>query len=587
MKNFKRIFALMLTTIMVFTLGIAAGMTASADDDIVISITAPDSNTNYVYSAYQVFKGDLVDGKLLNIDWGTGINSSDVDDLLEALQEDDNLMDGTDYIFADCETAAQVAEVLAEYDDDSDIARAFADVVSGYLASSATATSTYNTTSKTYDIVPEAVGYYLIKNTDTTNNPKTRFMLEVLGKKTDAVAKAILPTLDKKIDTGTSKVSQNSAQVGDTVNFVLTSKVPDMTGYDKYFFIINDTLSKGFTFDPTSVVVKIGDATATPLALNNGYTVSASTTSDSTKIQIVFKNFIQYNTSTYDDADITVTYSATVNKDADLTAAGNLNSANLTYSNDPNYDYKGTTGTDPNPDVPGSGEPTGTTPNSETKTYLTSIKVIKVDDSATPQALTGAEFQLKLSSGNITSLIIGYQFVADDTTAATYYKLTDGSYTTTAPGSSTDPRYASTSTKYKKVALDGTQDIPTAAATITGYVDDDGYLTFKGLNAGTYTLTELVAPAGYNKLLEDITFTINGAYDSTSSAFVWSTTTGSKATYDSTNNVFEVTVVNKAGTTLPSTGGMGTKLFYILGSLMVIGSVIMLVTKKRVATAEK
>ena len=583
MKNFKRIFALMLTTIMVFTLGIAASMTASADDDILISIKAPDDNTNYVYSAYQVFKGDLVDGKLLNIDWGTGIDSTKTDSLLAALKADTKLTDGTNNIFKDCKNAAQVAEILAEYENDSDIAFEFAEVVSGYLASTATATSTYNTTSKTYDIAPAAVGYYLIKNTDTTNNPKTRFMLEVLGKKTNAVAKAILPTLDKKIDTGTSKVSQNSAQVGDTVSFELTSKVPDMTGYDKYFFIINDTLDKGFTFDPTTVVVKIGD---TPLTINTDYTVSAST-SDSTKIQIVFKNFIQYNTSTDIGKDITVTYNATINQYANVTAAGNLNSANLTYSNDPNYDYKGETGTDPNPDVPGSGEPTGTTPNSETKTYLTSIKVIKVDDSATPQALTGAEFELKLKNGTITSVIIGYQFVADDTTAATYYKLTDNSYTTTAPDGTNDALYASTTQKYKKVTLDGTQTVPAAAAAITGYVDDNGYLTFKGLNAGEYTLTELVAPAGYNKLLDGITFTINGAYDNDTKAFVWSTTTGSKATYDSTNNVFEVTVVNKAGTTLPSTGGMGTKLFYILGSLMVIGSVIMLVTKKRVATAEK
>lgn len=584
MKNFKRIFALMLTTIMVFTLGIAAGMTASADDDILISIKAPDDNTNYVYSAYQVFKGDLVDGKLLNIDWGTGIDSTKTDSLLAALKADTKLTDGTNNIFKDCKNAAQVAEILAEYENDSDIAFEFAEVVSGYLASTATATSTYNTTSKTYDIAPAAVGYYLIKNTDTTNNPKTRFMLEVLGQKTNAVAKAILPTLDKKIDTGTSKVSQNSAQVGDTVSFELTSKVPDMTGYDKYFFIINDTLDKGFTFDPTTVVVKIGE---TPLTINTDYTVSAASTTDSTKIQIVFKDFIQYNTSTDIGKDITVTYNATINQYANVTAAGNLNSANLTYSNDPNYDYKGETGTDPNPDVPGSGEPTGTTPNSETKTYLTSIKVIKVDDSATPQALTGAEFELKLKNGTITSVIIGYQFVADDTTAATYYKLTDGSYTTTAPDGTNDALYASTTQKYKKVTLDGTQTVPAAAAAITGYVDDDGYLTFKGLNAGEYTLTELVAPAGYNKLLDGITFTINGAYDNDTKAFVWSTTTGSKATYDSTNNVFEVTVVNKAGTTLPSTGGMGTKLFYILGSLMVIGSVIMLVTKKRVATAEK
>ena len=198
-------------------------------------------------------------------------------------------------------------------------------------------------------------------------------------------AKTDVPTVDKNIKEGDTSVKANNASIGDVINYEVKSAVPDMTGYTKYFFVLNDTMSKGLTFN-NDVAVTIGGTTLGA----NKYTVAYNTdTTGITTIEIVIKNFINY---TKGDA-ILVTYSATLNQDASLDpVAGNPNKVQLTYSNNPNVDGKG----DPkNPDKPGEGAPTGKTPESETKTYVTGIKLTKVDGQNKNQTLTGAKFEIK------------------------------------------------------------------------------------------------------------------------------------------------------------------------------------------------
>lgn len=95
-----------------------------------------------------------------------------------------------------------------------------------------------------------------------------------------------------------------------------------------------------------------------------------------------------------------------------------------------------------------------------------------------------------------------------------------------------------------------------------------GTVKIYGLAAGTYTLTETKAPDGYNKLANTVSVTVgeDGSY---------STTTGI--------NLTDTDVVNKAGSSLPSTDGMGTTIFYIVGGVMVAGAVVLLITKKRMS----
>ncbi len=95
-----------------------------------------------------------------------------------------------------------------------------------------------------------------------------------------------------------------------------------------------------------------------------------------------------------------------------------------------------------------------------------------------------------------------------------------------------------------------------------------GCIEISGLAAGTYTLTETKAPDGYNKLTETISVTVGaeGSYDTESGI-----------------NLTATNVVNQAGSSLPSTGGIGTTIFYVVGGALVVGAVVLLITKKRMS----
>ena len=380
MKTVKRALALVLA----LTLLLAMSATVFAADDTTYTITINNTTTGHTYEAYQIFAGDLAekDGKtiLSNIEWGSGVNGAA---LLTALKADATL--GND--FKDCTTAAQVADVLATYGSDAEKTQQFAKLAGANLIATVAGTSTWNESGTNYSISSLAPGYYLVKDKDDSapsSDAYTRYILQVVHNVT-VNAKTDVPTVDKNIKEGDTSVKANNASIGDVINYEVKSAVPDMTGYTKYFFVLNDTMSKGLTFN-NDVAVTIGGTTLGA----NKYTVAYNTdTTGITTIEIVIKNFINY---TKGDA-ILVTYSATLNQDASLDpVAGNPNKVQLTYSNNPNVDGKG----DPkNPDKPGEGAPTGKTPESETKTYVTGIKLTKVDGQNKNQTLTGAKFEIK------------------------------------------------------------------------------------------------------------------------------------------------------------------------------------------------
>ena len=106
----------------------------------------------------------------------------------------------------------------------------------------------------------------------------------------------------------------------------------------------------------------------------------------------------------------------------------------------------------------------------------------------------------------------------------------------------------------------------------------NGNITFEGLDAGTYYLEETKAPVGYNKLTAPITVVIDRGTLPT----VASQTISYTVKYgDTTADDHVVRVENKAGTVLPSTGGMGTTLFYVIGGGLMVAAIVLLVTKKR------
>lgn len=460
---------------------------------------------------------------------------------------------------------------LADLTADSAALDAFAKAALDYATTNRIdAAGTVKATDETAVISVDAPGYYLVAGTATApNNQTVTAACSLTTAKPDAEVnvKADVPSIDKKIVEGIGKVEANTANIGDKVSYEITSKVPNMKGYTQYFFVMNDTLSKGLTYND-DMVIKVGNTTLTK---DTGYTVTAvKNDNGTTSIEIVFKNFVGYKDKV--GADVIVTYSATLNQDASLDpVAGNPNKVQLTYSNNPNVDGKG----DPkNPDKPGEGAPTGKTPESETKTYVTGIKLTKVDGADHNKMLTGAKFKIE---GNGVKVVLVNKEVYEETSDGTYYMLKTGTYTETAPIDETASSYDSTTTKYKKVTA-VTKDTVNTKVNATGYVDEKGVLTFEGLGEGTYTIKEIVAPNGYNLLKAPIKVEIKA--NATFAKCEWTVTAdGKPVTAD--NNLYAFLIENKSGAELPSTGGIGTTVFYVLGGLLVVCAGVLLITKRR------
>lgn len=460
---------------------------------------------------------------------------------------------------------------LADLTADSAALDAFAKAALDYATTNRIdAAGTVKATDETAVISVDAPGYYLVAGTATApNNQTVTAACSLTTAKPDAEVnvKADVPSIDKKIVEGIGKVEANTANIGDKVSYEITSKVPNMKGYTQYFFVMNDTLSKGLTYND-DMVIKVGNTTLTK---DTGYTVTAvKNDNGTTSIEIVFKNFVGYKDKV--GADVIVTYSATLNQDASLDpVAGNPNKVQLTYSNNPNVDGKG----DPkNPDKPGEGAPTGKTPESETKTYVTGIKLTKVDGADHNKMLTGAKFKIE---GNGVKVVLVNKEVYEETSDGTYYMLKTGTYTETAPIDETASSYDSTTTKYKKVTA-VTKDTVNTKVNATGYVDEKGVLTFEGLGEGTYTIKEIVAPNGCNLLKAPIKVEIKA--NVTFAKCEWTVTAdGKPVTAD--NNLYAFLIENKSGAELPSTGGIGTTVFYVLGGLLVVCAGVLLITKRR------
>ena len=199
--------------------------------------------------------------------------------------------------------------------------------------------------------------------------------------------------------------------------------------------------------------------------------------------------------------------------------------------------------------------------------------------------LEGAEFQITGDQINKVKIIRDTFTVAED---GTYYKLKDGTYTETAPTDETKENYADEN-KYKleKVVTWNTETVKVSA---TATVGSDGVLRFEGLGEGTYVIEEIKAPDGYNKLKDNITVVItctepaeiiSGAETANWKYAVSGAVTVAETV--ATNGIITLTVENKAGAVLPSTGGMGTTIFYVLGGLLIVAAGVALITRRRMS----
>lgn len=586
----RKLFALVLTAMMLLAL------TLPAFADEAYSITVKNANTSITikdntYKAYKVF----------DVTYSTDENGAATGYAYTIADawKDFFAGDGSKYL-ADTDSTGKLNAITIKNGDGS-FSTKYINITDGNVeqfskdalkyVTSKSLTPDGTTTADSYEksgdvetmtIALAAPGYYLVTGTATAPDEQTvtaACSLTTTNPTAEITVKADAPSIDKKIVEGEKKVDANTANVGEAVNYEITSKVPNMTGYTKYFFVMKDTLSKGLTYNE-DIVVKINGATLTK---DTDYTVSAVENADgTTSLEIVFKNFA--NNKSQAGADIVVTYSATVNQDAELDpTVGNPNEVKLIYSNNPNVEGEG----EPeNPDKPKPGTSTGETPVAKTQTYVTGLKLVKIDGT-TKAKLTGAKFEIK-GEGSMVVLINKEVYKVSEN--GTYYMLKDGTYTTTAPQTDKDSngynadQYDSVTVKYEKVT-EVVKETVSAPINATGYVDANGVLTFEGLGEGTYTITEIIAPAGYNLLKDPITVVITA--EETLNGCTWTVKIGDKTLSAVDNHLYVFEVENKSGSTLPSTGGMGTTLFYVLGALLAVGAGVLLATRKKMSAESR
>lgn len=486
MKRVKRVLALLAALALVLAMAVPAF--ADGANQGTISVPAGSSHT---YKIYQIFTGDYSNGKLSNVKWGQNSKNREGASVGGKVSED--VLNQLAAVVNDSD--AKKLEVIEKYAD---------------LDNKEFATVTHSNSAKV------APGYYLFKDTTTTAENEV-YITEVVGDVTIKAKNSNVPGFEKKLkdtnDTeGTTTDWQDVADhdIGDKIPFKLEGTVPDdYVEYDSYYFAFHDEEEAGLTFNPKSVKVSVdGDEITT------GFEVKTST-NDGCSFEVVFSNLKDIK-AVHAGSKIRVEYTATLNDKAVIGGDGNLNKAQLEYSNKPSVtDSRGKTVWD----------------NVVVFTYQ--VVVNKYANSvAEDNKLKGAEFTLTK-------------------------KLKDGT----------------------------TKDITVAKS------QDGVRFTFKGLDDGVYTLTETVTPEGYNTI-DPITFTVTathgtewdgkGVRGDLITAFTGNAAPGEITfTPDKGTGALTTNVINKSGTTLPSTGGMGTTVFYVVGGGLMAVAVVLLVTKKR------
>ena len=419
-------------------------------------------------------------------------------------------------------------------------AKAFAKEVAPYLQTPTV--STEGTGS--YTISGLSAGYYLVKDKDNTLSNQddfyTAYIMEVVGN-VNAAPKGDKPTLDKQIkhnDDGSWGVVGDN-QIGDTVEFRTISTVPDTAGYETYTYWICDTMSAGLTSNvkvSSDVTIKVNDQ-GTRLS-EAYYTVNA--TGNTFTIDVDIPKAVADNVITKNDK-LYAYYTGVLNENAKVYDDGKQdNAAHLEYSNNPNDDGK------------------GKSPDKKVYDWTFKMGINKVDKGG--NALTGAKFVLSKSGTiKVTDLACddnGVPTVTADLIGLV--KTGEGAY---------------------RIALAGDTDIV--------YAIEAGSPVIKGLDDSVnYYLYETKSPAGYNLLSEPVSFRIAAEYNTDGSAL-----SADKPTVTIGNGepsrTLSTNVVNQSGAELPSTGGMGTTLFYVLGAVLVVGAGVLLITKKRMNDANR
>lgn len=516
----KRVFAAAAAIATVFGLAATTVATANAADNATLTVSTTDAKfAGKTVNAYKMFSATVSgDGKAVSYtltdEWKPFFENSTASGLTGATNENVNDK-ANDYV------SKLTGNALVAF---ATKASNWAQTKANNITVGATATVSADASNSKYTATFTGLdyGYYVVAVPGATlANASSQYatLVSVHSTSVTAEIKGNLPTVDKKVQVNGTGKDATDAKIGDTLTFTLTSTIPDMSAYSTYTFNFKDTLSKGLTFGQVTSV-KVEGANS-PLTVNTDYTVTTPTASNNNTLTVAMKDF-KTKQQVNAGKKITVTYTATLNKDAVVGGAGNVNSATIQYSNNPS-----TNGT-------GESEP------SKVRVFTYGFTVDKyTGDQYTDAAtrLAGAKFTLAPKNGDPMSFV---QVNAGNATANAVYRVAKAGETAT------------------------TTTITTPA---------NGKVDFQGLKNGEYTLTETKAPAGYNKLASAIGVRVDGQNDGTDTTHATVTITynndNNGSNYDQTASNGVIPVQNKSGVTLPGTGGMGTIAFTVIGVLVI------------------
>lgn len=611
MKKTRRFAAMVAAMALAATMVAPTMMNASAEVTTVTaansSITINQTESDHVYKAYQIFDADVTkeDGEttFANIKWGAGIDTEKISGIYAALvalnikdANDKNIFQTADETPANFTTPTQVAAAMknltsnntaGNYADIDKVAAVFAK----YLGSTSVPLTFDDSTKNKYTTAENAVdpGYYLVQDEAeslASGEAKTKYILQVadevsVSPKSSAVE--VVKKVQENTDVSDYTYTVGSTEViddnyndvadyniGDSVPFKLYGTMPKTYGdYKQYYYKFSDTLDSNFTLDESSVKVYIEvpgtsavekyEVTAgvtKPSAAADSFEVTFADLKATTGTNIVkgklngTEDEITLTDKITKDAVITVEYTATLNNTAVVNYDGQRNKVKLTYSNNPNQESGGT-------------PETGETPEDGVIVFTYGFEINKVKEDGTSK-LADAQFVIQNKDG---------KYITVDATTG----------------------------KIITVDTQPTVDGNPATGVFTSAADTN--IVIKGLDAGEYKIIEIKEPAGYNKLTDPITLKVTPTYIADRQAWTYGTEhtqavmavtkidyeypgATASASHTATNanpNQPEdvVTIKNEKGSTLPSTGGMGTKLFIAGGGITATLAAVYLVSKKR------
>lgn len=536
-KTIKKLLAALLAVAMVCAMAIPAFAYEPWE-------TEEDLNKNHDYIAFQIFKG-VISSKdnptLSGVTWGSHITHPD--DFLEKLKDAPIIgaqfqsIDATDA--TDAATVQKVLAVISQWSDSDDDSIAFARFVCHYLYSNGDPQSTIVGHGGAIKI-PEP-GYYLIVDTINFNDGDyyhayNSFLLvnDTHQGEYNVIInhKVVKPTVEKKVyDNDNNDISSaggwgSSADhaINEKFQFQLIAKLPagrdEGRAYDyykEYAVLFNDTLSEGITYDKLDSVV-INSNGHTYDITNDISKYTITESQNSLVVKIPDVKTCGAGLNLNDGATITVTYTAHLNDNA----AVNSTSGSTDNKNKVQLQYSNN---------PRNSAYWGFTPESEVRVYTYQLNNTKYrDDDTTGNELAGAGFRL---------------YSDKDCTEEQEIKLkkntTDGTYSPYFGADAGDEMFS----------------------------DEHGQFNVKGLDAGTYYLRETKTPDGYSACADK-------------KIVISATHTEYNVNLSGESNLNNKIINKKAGgITLPSTGGIGTTLFYVVGGGLMVAAIVLLVTKKR------